>query len=119
MNEPGAFCWAELRTGDVGPAIGFYERVFNWVANPIEMDGMTVHAVEPGRAPGRRHDGRRRRPQPVGHQLRRRRLRRRGGQGRRARRLGGRAPAVDSSVGRFAGLADPHGAAFGVIKLAS
>ena len=39
----------------------------------------------------------------------------------KAQELGGSVavPAVDSSVGRFAGLTDPHGAPFGVIQLAS
>src|SRR5437868_9306743 len=39
VNEPGAFTWAELRTGNLVAALGFYERVFNWVANSMDMDG--------------------------------------------------------------------------------
>jgi predicted enzyme related to lactoylglutathione lyase len=118
VNEPGAFTWDELRTAEVAHAIGFYERVFNWVANPTEMDGMTYTLWNLG---GR----------PVGGMLADP-----DGPSRwdisfavadcdaavvKAVELGGTVAqaAVDSSVGRFAGLVDPHGAAFGVIALAS
>ena len=117
VNEPGAFTWAELRTADVGPALGFYERVFNWVANPMDMDGTPYTLWNLGERPvaGMMADS--------------------AGASRwdisfavadcdaavaKAVELGGSvvAPAADMSVGRFAGLADPHGATFGVIKLA-
>ena len=118
VNEPGAFCWSELRTGDVGAAIGFYEHVFNWVANPMEMDGAPYTLWNLGERPigGMAEDS--------------------AGSSRwdisfavadcdaavaKAQELGGSVamPAVDSSVGRFAGLTDPHGANFGVVQLAS
>jgi predicted enzyme related to lactoylglutathione lyase len=117
VNEPGAFTWAELRTPDTGTALTFYERVFNWVANPIDMDGTPYTLWNLGERPvaGMMDDG--------------------AGSSRwdvsfavddcdaavaKAVELGGSvaAPAVDSSVGRFAGITDPHGATFGVIKLA-
>jgi predicted enzyme related to lactoylglutathione lyase len=118
VNEPGAFTWDELRTGDVGAAISFYERVFNWVANPMEMDGNPYTLWNLGE-------------RPVGVMMHDA-----AGPSRwdisfavadcdaavaQAQALGATvvAPAVDSSAGRFAGLADPHGASFGVIQLAS
>jgi predicted enzyme related to lactoylglutathione lyase len=117
VNEPGAFTWAELRTAEVGPATGFYERVFNWVAEPIEMDGTSYTMWKLG-------------DHPVGGMMADSE-----GHSRwdisfavadcdaaiaKAQELGGSVvqAAVDSSVGRFAGLADPHGATFGVIALA-
>lgn len=36
VNEPGAFCWSELLTTDVGRSIEFYGAVFGWTAETHE-----------------------------------------------------------------------------------
>jgi predicted enzyme related to lactoylglutathione lyase len=40
VNEPGSFTWNELITPDVDTAAAFYNQVFSWKANPVEMGPM-------------------------------------------------------------------------------
>ncbi|MET0460267.1 MAG: VOC family protein [Ilumatobacteraceae bacterium] len=37
VNEPGALCWNELITDDVDAAMAFYGPVFGWVRSPMPM----------------------------------------------------------------------------------
>ena len=39
VNEPGALCWNELMTPDVGAALEFYGAVFGWTGQAFPMDG--------------------------------------------------------------------------------
>ena len=119
VNEPGAFCWCELRATHPGGAIAFYEHVFDWTSNVTEMDGAPYTLFLLGDRPvaGMSDETE-------------------GGQARwevsfavadcdatvaRAQELGGSVamPPTDISVGRFAMVSDPHGSVFGVIKLTS
>lgn len=38
-HEPGAFCWADLATGDVPAALAFYTGLFGWTSEAMERDG--------------------------------------------------------------------------------
>jgi uncharacterized protein len=40
VNEPGALCWNELNCKDTHAASNFYERVFGWRASPLDMGGI-------------------------------------------------------------------------------
>ena len=118
VNEPGSFCWSELRTADVGPAFGFYERVFNWVANSIEMDATPYTLWQLGDRPiaGMMAD-----PDGPSRWETSFAVADCDAAVAKAVQLGGSVAhaAVDSSAGRYAMLVDPHGAGFGVIALAS
>jgi predicted enzyme related to lactoylglutathione lyase len=116
VNEPGALCWNEVSCADTHVAANFYERVFNWRPSPMDMGGIeyTLFMLGEKQVAGLIHGD---------------------GPARwnvsfavadcdatvaKATELGGSvlsAP-VDLPVGRFAVLADPDGADFGVIKLA-
>src|SRR5215207_3678136 len=118
VNEPGAFCWSELVTGDLAAAMGFYERVFNWVANPTEMDGTPYTLWNLGERPiGGLFES----SSEPSHWAISFAVADCDAAVAKAHELGGSvaAPAVDSSIGRFAGLTDPHGAHFGIVQLAS
>jgi len=39
VNEPGAFCWAELNSRDVEGSKAFYGSIFGWTADTHEMPG--------------------------------------------------------------------------------
>lgn len=55
VNEPGAFCWNELYTGDAAAAKDFYGRVFGWEFEDRETenaDGYTVCSVDGSRVAG-------------------------------------------------------------------
>jgi predicted enzyme related to lactoylglutathione lyase len=118
VNEPGAFCWCELRSTHPGGSIAFYEHVFDWTSDVTDMDGSPYTLFLLGDRPiaGMSEESA-------------------DGQSRwevsfavadcdatvaKCQELGGGVEMgpVDSSVGRFAMLRDPHGSVFGVIKLA-
>jgi predicted enzyme related to lactoylglutathione lyase len=116
VNEPGALCWNELNCSDTHAASNFYERVFNWVPSQMDMGGMAYTLFMLG---GNQVAG----------------MMRTDGPARwnvsfavadcdatvaKATELGGSvlSEPTDLPVGRFAVLADPDGADFGVIKLA-
>jgi predicted enzyme related to lactoylglutathione lyase len=116
VNEPGALCWNELQCSNTHAAENFYERVFNWQANTMDMGGFSYTLFMLG-------------SQQVAGMLGR------DGPARwtvsfavadcdatvaKAKQLGGTVieEPRDLPVGRFAVLADPEGADFGVIKLA-
>jgi hypothetical protein len=120
VNEPGAMCWNELNGRDADAAIGFYGDVFGWTAHRDEMsngldyiefqlDGRVVAGFMPHEADvasqwlaffavvgcDKTVDT--------------------------AAALGASVlvPPTDAAPGRFALLADPQGAEFAVIALAS
>lgn len=41
VNEHGALCWTELLSPDVAAAAKFYNAIFGWDANAMEMPGMS------------------------------------------------------------------------------
>jgi predicted enzyme related to lactoylglutathione lyase len=121
VNEPGAFCWAELHTRDAERAKQFYQDVFGWTGETSEMDGMTYTEWKLG---GETIAG----MMPMGDQFPAEvppywlvyfavddcdatvaKATERGGSVL--------SPAMDIPQGRFAVLSDPQGAAFGVIKM--
>jgi predicted enzyme related to lactoylglutathione lyase len=112
-NEPGTFCWCELRTGDADGARAFYGGVFGWEDRPGELEPFTYEwelnqrtvagivldrigplwtvcfMVDDCETAAARSAG-----------------------------VGGRTLALtDVSVGTYARLADPHGAVFSVVSL--
>ncbi|MFI6495838.1 VOC family protein [Nonomuraea typhae] len=123
VTEPGSLCWAELYTPDATAGRGFYQSVFDWQAEDMAMGELTYTVLTPATgaeidsmagivplASGRAHwlpyfevpdcDA------AVG----------------RAQELGGAVlePAQTvQGVGRFATLADPHGARFAVMASSS
>jgi predicted enzyme related to lactoylglutathione lyase len=120
VNEPGAVAWFELHTGDTDGAKAFYSAVFGWAADDQQLGDTTYTVFELG---GRPVAG-------MSSNL--------AAEGQafwltyfevsdcdttvaRAQELGGSAswPAAEmEGVGRFAGLADPHGTQFAVITSA-
>lgn len=59
VNEPGAWTWTELSTGDVNQATAFYGTVFGWTPTPfgddytlLENDGTAVAGAMKSPAPG-------------------------------------------------------------------
>jgi predicted enzyme related to lactoylglutathione lyase len=46
VNEPGSFSWAELMTPDVDAALAFYEKVFGWKGNKVDMPGMEYTEIK-------------------------------------------------------------------------
>lgn len=123
VNEPGALCWNELNTRDVGAAEAFYGAVFGWEFERAEMpDGGSYTSVNLGgeAVAGILDQAERGVPEEVpaywnvyfavedaDAAI------------ARAEELGGSVmvPPVDIPIGRFAILKDPHGAAFSVIAL--
>jgi len=116
VNEPGAFCWAELNTKDAHAASNFYERVFGWKPSTMDMGGMEytlfmlgesqVAGLLPMDGPPRWNI-----TFSVADS---------DATAAKAKQLGGAVieEPQDIPVGRFAIVADPAGAKFGVIKLA-
>jgi predicted enzyme related to lactoylglutathione lyase len=122
VNEPGSLCWNEVLTTDTDAAAGFYRQVFGWEPRPMDMEGTTYTVWHLGeRAVGGM--------MPLTEQM--------AGAPphwaatfavadcdetvKRAEQLGGRAlvPPMDCPIGRYAHLADPQGAAFGVIAMSA
>ena len=89
-NEAGAFTWNELNTRDLAAAKAFYSVVFGWEPHDADMGEMTYTEWKLGDRYGGGHDahaghGPGRGPRPLARLLRRRRHRRHGGRGDRAR----------------------------------
>jgi uncharacterized protein len=117
VNEPGAMTWNELHTLDLDGARAFYSAVFGWTADEQEVGGSKYTVFQlggrplAGMSPSSATEG-----QPfwltyfeVGDV---------DATVAKAQELGGSAtwPAAEmEGVGRFAGLADPHGTQFAVI----
>ncbi|MGZ3476834.1 MAG: VOC family protein [Polyangiales bacterium] len=45
VQEPGAFCWAEVLTRDTAKAKDFYTKVFGWTAKDQDMGPMGTYTV--------------------------------------------------------------------------
>ncbi|MEV6207756.1 VOC family protein [Kitasatospora sp. NPDC051914] len=45
VNDPNTFCWAELHTPDPSAATAFYQALFGWRTEAVEMPGMTYTVV--------------------------------------------------------------------------
>lgn len=121
-NEPGSLVWNELNTRDVDPSKAFYPKVFGWAAHDNEMEGMTYTEWQVG---GRTIAGMLPMPEGIPAQVPNHWLVYFGTDDTdatvaKATELGGSvmAPPFDVPPGRMAVLADPHGAAFAVIKMA-
>lgn len=48
VNEPGTLAWNELMTSDVPAATAFYEKIFGWKAEPIQVPGMEYTELKLG-----------------------------------------------------------------------
>jgi predicted enzyme related to lactoylglutathione lyase len=118
--ETGTMCWHELKAHEpVGPS-DFYGRVFGWTVTAEDMDGSAYHvwhlgessiggmSILTGEAAG---------TEPASWTVYFA-VDETDATVARALALGGSvvAPAMDIQPGRFAILADPYGAAFGVIQ---
>lgn len=123
VNEPGTLAWTELASGDIEKSKAFYAKVFGWTAATQESGPISYTEFQMGDRSiagmlelGHMH--------PAGtppHWLVYFAVADADGTIARTTELGGRtlAPAMDIPIGRFAVLADPRGAVFGVIQLAS
>ncbi|GAA2730310.1 VOC family protein [Streptomyces nogalater] len=125
-GEPGALCWVELYTPDIAAAAAFYRRVLGLETSGVPFPGGTYTCVNPDGGgeeamfgglvatagdPARARSG--------AYWLPYFEVADTDAVVDRARRLGGavRGPATTvPGVGRMAGLADPYGARFAVIR---
>ena len=121
VNEPGAFCWNELYTGDPRKAADFYSRLFGWTKDARHMDFGEYVIFNQG---GRQMAGMMQLPKEWGpvppHWLVYFAVGDCDASVAKATGLGAKAmmPPMDiENVGRFAMLTDPEGAGFAVIKL--
>jgi predicted enzyme related to lactoylglutathione lyase len=117
VNEPGAMGWNELHTLDTDAAKAFYSAVFGWTADDQEFGGSTYTVFQLG---GRGIAGMSASLATEGQPfwLTYFEVSDCDATVAKAQELGGSVgwPARDmEGVGRFAGLADPHGTQFAVI----
>jgi len=117
VNEPGSLCWNELVTPDVERAKAFYGSTFGWTAEPMEAGGMpyTIFNVAGNAAAGATT------PPMEGippHWAVYFAVDDTDATVAQAKARGATVvtEALDSPAGRMAGLRDPQGAAFWVIK---
>ena len=90
-NEPGSLTWNENMSRNFDGNKAFYQAVFGYTFGDLSSEGFRYATLDLGRAAGRRHRRARPRlpgrgPAELGRLLRRRRLGRGRGPGRRARR---------------------------------
>lgn len=119
-NEPGSFVWNELNTRDLPAAKAFYQEVFGWAANDMDMGGMTYTEWKLGDKPVA---GMQAMPEMVpaevpSHWLVYFSVDDTDATVAKANAAGAATlfPPTDIPPGRFSVLADPEGAAFAVIK---
>jgi len=119
VNEPGTYSWAELMTPDVDAALAFYEKLFGWKGNNVDMPGMEYTEIKLN---DRSIGGAMKPPMPgipaawgvyfaVDDADEAAEI---------TTAMGGSVmqPPTDIPPGRFAVLVDPAGAVFNVIKMA-
>ena len=117
VNEPGAFSWSELITPDVPKAAAFYEKVFGWGSDThtgempyteFKLDGESIAGAMNPPMPGI--------PPMWGIYFSTADT---DATVAKAKSLGAAvfSEPMDIEPGRFAVLADPHGAMFNVIKM--
>lgn len=120
VNEPNALCWNELNTRTSEAAIPFYANVFGWVANTAPMGGTTYTEWQlDGRTVGGMIQMDDNFPPDVpSHWLSYFAVDDTDATVAKVTQLGGSVmvPPTDIPPGRFAVVADPHGAVFAVIK---
>lgn len=121
-NAPGALCWAELHTPDIAAAAAFYHRVLGLETSGVSFPGGVYTCVNPAGAGEDAMFGGMvplSRAEDEPYWLPYFGVEDTDAIAAEARRLGGSvtAPAVTvEGVGRIAGLADPYGARFAVIR---
>jgi predicted enzyme related to lactoylglutathione lyase len=122
-GEAGSFTWTELNTRDLDAAKAFYPEVFGWTAHDLEMGPMTYTEWQLGDTPVA---GMLSMPEQVPDEVPSHWLVYFGVDDTDATvakvtELGGSVmvPPTDIPPGRFAVLADPDGAGFAVIKMAT
>jgi predicted enzyme related to lactoylglutathione lyase len=115
VNEPGAMCWNEVDAPNADEVIPFYTALFGWEAEATEMGGMPYTLFKLG---GRNVGGATKAEGPPNWGVSFN-VTDTDATVEAAKEHGGRVllDATDIPIGRFAVLADPHGAVFGVIKL--
>ncbi len=121
INEPNAFCWTELMSRDVAKAKEFYPTVFGWGthASGEGMGGYTEFKVGDESVAGLMDMPSDVPTQVPSYWLPYFEVTDPDKTVQQAEKAGGtiRVPATDIPPGRFAIIADPFGATFGVIKL--
>jgi predicted enzyme related to lactoylglutathione lyase len=117
VNEPGAFCWSELNTPDVDAASAFFAKLLGWKAQPFEGMDYTVFENEGSAIAGASKPAM---PNMPPSWLVYFEVADTDATVATAKENGARvlAEPMDIPAGRFAVLADPQGAVFGVIKSA-
>jgi predicted enzyme related to lactoylglutathione lyase len=116
VNEPGTACWVELSTSDTDRALAFYAKAFGWSDRPGELERGVVYTefndndrVMAGMvvAPGPAHWAVSFLVDDCAAAV------------ERAVDLRGSAlvPCGPTPIGRYAGIADPHGARLRLIEL--
>lgn len=126
VTAVGTLCWTELHTSDPKAAKAFYTTVLHWMAQDVPFGDFTYTVVSPTGGGTDASQGGIARLLPEDKAA--------GGVSywlpyfevadvdatlARAQELGGSvrgAPVDEPGVGRFAQLADPHGAVFSIIK---
>ena len=119
VNEPGALCWNDLQTRDVATAIAFYGDVFGWRLTRVEGAPDDRHSIQVGDA---LNGGIAAIPEAAGpdlpsHWLACFAVRDVPAAHADVEAAGGRAVTgvLELPGGRFAVVADPQGAAFGLV----
>ena len=120
VNEPGALNWNELQTRDVEGAKAFGEAVFGWKPEDQAFGGMTYTLFNVGDTgvAGAMHTPSEVPDEVPAFWLSYFAVEDCDASVAKVQELGGRvfgAPHTLEGVGRFAVVADPHGATFGVI----
>lgn len=119
LGDPGAQCWSELMTRDTDAALRFYSQLFRWTPEAMAMGPMTYTVFKEGSVPRAGLMGITPEMGPIpSHWLVYFAVTDCDAAIARAQSLGGRllSPAMTvPTVGRFAPLMDPQGAAFAVM----
>jgi predicted enzyme related to lactoylglutathione lyase len=122
VSEAGAICWNELHTRDVARAKQFYREAFGWDGQTSDAQGMVYTEWKLGgeTVGGMMEMGEQFPAEVPPHWLVYFAVDDCDGSVAKAGQIGASvlSPAMDIPVGRFAVLADPQGAAFGIIQLA-
>ena len=126
VNAPNSLCWNELLTRDAEAGKAFYPAVFGWAAGRAAFPGApeTLHRLGGRRQARRGHDADDRRvcslPEVPPHWGVCFAVADCDATTAKARELGATVTAepMDMPIGRFAGLIDPQGASFAVMRLA-
>ncbi|HEX7293500.1 MAG TPA: VOC family protein, partial [Solirubrobacterales bacterium] len=125
VNEPGAFCWAELNTRDLDTARPFYGDVFGWTFEEKDMgDAGSYTTIDLSGDPvgGILNMTERGVPEQVpAHWQVYFAVEDTDATVEKAKAGGGNVMVepIDIPIGRFSILVDPHGASFGVIALSA